>query len=85
MISQDDSDIMDDSMKSRSFRDFEEKCCQAYNILRKDGHQLINMFLIMLSAGMPELKQDQDVQFLVNRLDLGISEQEASNKIKKEI
>jgi phosphatidylinositol-4,5-bisphosphate 3-kinase len=85
MISQDDSDIMDDSMKSRSFRDFEEKCCQAYNILRKDGHQLINMFLIMLSAGMPELKQDQDVQFLVNRLDLGISEQEASNKFKKEI
>jgi hypothetical protein len=43
------------------------------------------MFLIMLSAGMPELKQDQDVQFLVNRLDLGISEQEASNKFKKEI
>lgn len=85
MASQDDSDIMDDSMKSRSFRDFEEKCCQAYNILRKDGHQLINMFLIMLSAGMPELKQDQDVQFLVNRLDLGISEQEASNKFKKEI
>lgn len=61
MVSQDDSDIMDDSMKSRSFRDFEEKCCQSYNILRKDGHQLINMFLIMLSAGMPELKQDQDV------------------------
>jgi phosphatidylinositol-4,5-bisphosphate 3-kinase len=85
MMSQDDSDIMDDSMKSRSFLDFEEKCCTAYNILRKDGHQLINMFLIMLSAGMPELKQDQDVQFLVNRLDLGISEQEASNKFKKEI
>lgn len=61
MFSQDDSDIMDDSMKSRSFRDFEDKCCQAYNILRKEGHQLINMFLIMLSAGMPELKQDQDI------------------------
>ena len=43
------------------------------------------MFLIMLSAGMPELKRDDDIQFLVNRLDLGISEQEASNKFKKEI
>ncbi len=81
----DDSEIIDDSLKSRTFKDFEEKCCQAYNILRKEGHQLINMFLIMLSAGMPELKRDDDIQFMVNRLDLGISEQEASNKFKKEI
>lgn len=70
----DDSEMIDESMKSKSFKDFEEKCCQAYNILRKDGHNLINMFLIMLSAGMPELKKDDDIQFLVNRLDLGISE-----------
>ena len=71
---QDDSEMIDDSLKSRSFKDFEDKCCQAYNILRKEGHQLINMFLIMLSAGMPELKRDDDIQFMVNRLDLGISE-----------
>ncbi|CDW85366.1 phosphatidylinositol 3-and 4-kinase family protein [Stylonychia lemnae] len=76
---------IDESMKSQSFKDFEDMCCQAYNILRKDGHQLINMFLIMLSAGMPELKKDDDIQFMVNRLDLSISEQEASNKFKKEI
>ena len=81
----DDSEMIDDSLKSRTFKDFEEKCCLAYNILRKEGHQLINMFLIMLSAGMPELKKDDDIQFLVNRLELGISEQEASNKFKKEI
>jgi len=60
-------------------------CCQAYNILRSKGHQLINMFLIMLSAGMPELKEEDDLQYLVNRLDLNISEQEAANKFKKEI
>jgi len=81
----DDSEMIDDALKSRSFKEFEDKCCQAYNILRKEGHQLINMFLIMLSAGMPELKRDDDIQYMVNRLDLGISEQEASNKFKKEI
>jgi phosphatidylinositol kinase/protein kinase (PI-3 family) len=74
MLSQDDSDFIDESMKSKNFRDFEEMCCQAYNILRSQGHQLINMFLIMLSAGMPELKEEDDLQYLVNRLDLNISE-----------
>ena len=71
---QDDSEMIDESLKSRSFKEFEDKCCLAYNILRRDGHQLINMFLIMLSAGMPELKRDDDIQFMVNRLDLSISE-----------
>ena len=68
-----DSEI-DESMKSKDFKLFEEKCCLAYNILRKEGHQLINMFLIMLSAGMPELKKDEDIQYMVNRLDLNISD-----------
>jgi len=43
------------------------------------------MFLIMLSAGMPELRKDEDLQWLVDKLDMNISEQEASNKFKKEI
>lgn len=34
----DDSEMLDDSLKSQHFRDFEDKCCQAYNILRKEGH-----------------------------------------------
>lgn len=34
---------------------------------------------------MPELKKDEDIQFMVNRLDLNISEQEANSKFKKEI
>jgi phosphatidylinositol-4,5-bisphosphate 3-kinase len=55
-----ESDI-DESLKTKSFKDFEEKCCVAYNILRKEGKQLINMFLIMLSAGMPELKKEEDI------------------------
>ena len=32
-----DSEI-DESMKSKQFKEFEEKCCIAYNILRKEGH-----------------------------------------------
>lgn len=48
-------DTIDDDKKSWDFLEFEELCCLAYNILRKKGNELINLFLIMLSAGMPEL------------------------------
>ena len=65
--------------------EFEEDCCNAYNILRKEGDKLINLFLLMLSAGMPELNHEKDIQWLVKRLNLNLSEQEASKVFKKEI
>jgi phosphatidylinositol-4,5-bisphosphate 3-kinase len=37
------------------YKKFEDKCCIAYNLIRKHGHFLINIFRMMLSAGMPEL------------------------------
>jgi len=67
------SDV-DESLKTESFKYFEDRCCKAYNILRKEGHRLINMFLIMLSAGMPELKANDDIEFLVRRLNLSFTE-----------
>lgn len=41
--------------KSKEFLQFEDDMCQAYNVLRKNGNKLINLLLLMLSAGMPEL------------------------------
>lgn len=38
------------------YKEFEKMCCKAYNLIRKHGHFIINMFKLMLSAGMPELK-----------------------------
>ena len=46
---------------------------------------LINLFLLMLSAGMPELNYESDIQPMVNRLQLDMTEVEASNLFKKEI
>jgi len=71
--------------KSKNFLLFESLCCQAYNILRKEGHKFINMFLIMLSAGMPELNQESDIQFIVDALKLDYTDQEASVHFRKEI
>lgn len=71
--------------KSKEFKIFEEDCCKAYNILRKEGNKLINLFLLMLSAGMPELNHEDDIMHLVKKLNLGKSEQEASIIFRKEI
>lgn len=39
----------------------------------------------MLSAGMPELNKEKDIEFLVERLHFDLTEQEASKLFKKEI
>lgn len=41
---------------SEKFKVFENLCCIAYNLIRKHGHFIINMFRLMLSAGIPELR-----------------------------
>merc|ERR1712137_958336 len=38
------------------FERFIAVCCQAYNILRAHSHELINLFSLMLSTGIPELR-----------------------------
>ena len=60
-------------------------CCKAYNILRKEGNKLINLFLLMLSAGMPELSKDKHLEYLVDKMNFHMSEQEAAKHFKKEI
>lgn len=60
--------VTDAYVKSPLFMQFERDCCRAYNILRKPevGNQLINLFLLMMSAGMPELSQESDIKYLVD-------------------
>ena len=43
-------------------------CCKAYNILRKHGALFLNLFVQMIPAGMPELLDETDVQYLQVRL-----------------
>jgi hypothetical protein len=76
-------DSIDDEKKSPDFIEFENLCCTAYNILRKEGHMLINMFLIMLSAGMPELQSAGDIDHMVVKLQLNSTDQEAASHFKK--
>ncbi|CAD8067468.1 unnamed protein product [Paramecium primaurelia] len=67
------------------FKKFQQDCTNAYNLVRKHGHFLINIFLMNLSAGMPELQQASNVKYIEDQLALNISDQEATAKFKQEI
>ena len=68
--------------ETQNMRDFKDYCCKAFHHLRQNSNQLINLFLIMLSAGMPELQKNEHIEELVKALEPNASEQEANKKMK---
>lgn len=70
---------------TQDFKDFEEYCYKAYNHLRDNSKQLINLFLIMLSAGMPELSHKEEIAHMEKKLNLHMSSREAQKEFKQQI
>jgi phosphatidylinositol-4,5-bisphosphate 3-kinase len=71
--------------KSPMFKRFKELCCRAFNILRKNVLLLENLFLLSVSAGMPELAEADDVHYLRDMLLLDTTDKEAEKRFKVEI
>ena len=59
---------------------FKTACVKAYNILRHNAQRLINMFIIMSTAGMPELCSMSDVKYAKKMLKLDMpNDEDAGN------
>ena len=59
---------------------FKCSCVKAYNILRHNAQRLINMFIIMSTAGMPELCSMNDVKYVKKMLKLDMpNDEDAGN------
>ena len=59
---------------------FKTACVKAYNILRHNAQRLINMFIIMSTAGMPELCSMNDVTYAKRMLKLDMpNDEDAGN------
>ena len=54
-------------------------------MLRHNSNKIINLFLIMLSAGMPELQKKEEIRKLEIKLSLNSSDREAEKIFIKEI
>jgi phosphatidylinositol kinase/protein kinase (PI-3 family) len=70
---------------SEEYRRFVDLCCSAFNFIRLHGEELVTLFRLMVPAGMPELTCDEDIQYLVDQLHLGKSDEEASKIFQGEI
>ena len=54
-------------------------------ILRRKGPLLINLFVMMLSAGLPELRSLEDIDYLRKTLALSLSEEDAIKDFNKKL
>lgn len=62
---------------------FKQLCEKAFLILRRKGALLINLFVMMLSAGLPELRSLDDIGYLRKTLVLSLSEEDAIKDFRK--
>eukprot|EP01132_Coremiostelium_polycephalum_P010003 gene10003-12268_t len=62
------------------FKTFEELCCKAYNSIRRRAHVFLNLFLMMISTGMPELNSESDIYYLRDALALDLTPDQANAK-----
>ncbi|XP_067863751.1 phosphatidylinositol 4-phosphate 3-kinase C2 domain-containing subunit beta [Heptranchias perlo] len=53
---------------SSRFHDFVDLCCQAYNLIRKHTDLFLNLLGLMLSCGIPELSDVQDLRYVYDTL-----------------
>lgn len=70
---------------SELFKQFKKHCHAAYNLVRKHGRRLINFFKLMISAGMPELQEKSEIEYIRDMLSLKLTDSEADDKFNEEI
>ncbi|XP_065176663.1 phosphatidylinositol 4,5-bisphosphate 3-kinase catalytic subunit alpha isoform-like [Sycon ciliatum] len=62
---------------------FRRLCEEAFLLLRRKGSLLINLFAMMLSTGIPELRSLDDINYVRDALVLGSSDEEALASFRK--
>src|SRR5687767_11573029 len=69
---------------SPTFEHFIRLCCMAFNTLRKHASVFINLFLLMLSTGIPELTLT-DLQYLVKSFALDLNDVAAAELFQSKV
>lgn len=77
-------DLVQKENEEWAMRLFEDQGSMAYNILRKNAHTLINLLQLMVVADIKNLN-DESITFLIGRLKLNKTDEEASADFKRQI
>jgi phosphatidylinositol-4,5-bisphosphate 3-kinase len=65
------------------FAKFIDLACKAYNIVRANANIFLNLFAMMLSTGIPELRSKADIEYLRDTLQLNLTDEEAAEYFKR--
>merc|ERR1740130_1948549 len=71
--------------KSTHFKTFLTLCSKSFAVLRQHAAILETLFVLMVSAGMPELMVESDIHYLKTNLLLDLTERRADAKLHEEI
>jgi len=71
--------------ESSTFAKFVDICGTAFNILRKNAHLLSYMLLLMIPAGMPELRERRDLNHLIQSLELELTDEKAKKSFAEKV
>ena len=69
-------------VESQTYKEFEELCCKAFCIIRKNNRILITLLYLMKNTGIPELSSIEDIKYVENALMLNLSDEEACDKLR---
>lgn len=75
--------VMGGAPDGDNFKIFADLSCKAFQTLRNHGHVLMNLFLLMMATGIPELTCVEDVMWLRNCLVLDKTADEANHHFRK--
>ena len=77
-------DTSGDHQLQENLKLFQDLGSQAYNILRKNAHTLINLLSLMVVGEISQLNEDS-IRFLIDRLKLTKTDEESSADFKSKI
>ena len=66
---------------SKNYEEFQQKCVNAYWVLRDNARVIVNMFYLMIDSGIPELNNIDNLKKLHEKFVPQKNKQEASNYI----
>jgi len=71
--------------QSKLFQLFKRCCSRSFRILRAHANLLENLFLLMVAAGMPELLNERDIDYLKEKFHLDVDTSKAVEKLYEEL
>ena len=78
-------EVMGGSLEDEKYLKFASLCCNGLRRLREKGHLFTTLFRLMIPAGMPEVRDTDDISYLSEKLQMDVSNANAEIEFMDEV